>query len=146
MKITCGIYLYNTLIGKLLVCHATHARWNQWSIPKGLMEKGEDLFEVAKRELMEETGIDLDKLNVNKVYSLPSVKYQKQNKLLESFLVITDTDIEHHDFHCNAIEGKDSTEIDSWKWIALDQAQTWLHESQQRNLKLIEEFISSTLI
>ncbi|MEJ2617831.1 MAG: NUDIX domain-containing protein [Ignavibacteriaceae bacterium] len=28
-----------------------------WGIPKGLVEKGEDLFETAKREFEEETGI-----------------------------------------------------------------------------------------
>lgn len=30
-----------------------------WSIPKGLVEEGEDLFETAKREFVEETGFEI---------------------------------------------------------------------------------------
>lgn len=33
---------------------------NAWSIPKGLIEKGEDLLLAARREFREETGFDAD--------------------------------------------------------------------------------------
>lgn len=33
-----------------------------WSFPKGLVEEGEDLFETAKREFVEETGTTLEKI------------------------------------------------------------------------------------
>ena len=90
MKTTCGIYLYSTALKKLLVCHATNASWKTWSIPKGLKDPGEESFIAATRELKEETGIDLRKISVLNVRELPAVKYKKQNKTLEAFLVITD--------------------------------------------------------
>ena len=31
-----------------------------WSIPKGLVDEGEDLLEAAKREFLEETGLAVD--------------------------------------------------------------------------------------
>ncbi len=31
-----------------------------WTIPKGLVDEGEDLFEAAKREFLEETGMSVE--------------------------------------------------------------------------------------
>jgi 8-oxo-dGTP pyrophosphatase MutT (NUDIX family) len=135
---TCGIYLFNATNRKLLVCHATHASWKQWSIPKGLKESNETAWDAAIRELQEETGIELGQLNVRAAYPLPSAKYVKQNKLLESFLVIIDDP--EINVRVENRKGKIS-EVDSWKWISLVQARTWLHESQQKNLPRIEKLV-----
>lgn len=141
MKVTCGIYLYNTRSKKILVCHATNSSWKTWSVPKGLKDPGEDSFTAAVRELKEETGIDIKELNVLGVYTLPPVKYQKQNKVLESFLVITDTSPDEYSFHCHSMTDKGLPEIDSWKWIGLDTAGKYLHESQLKNTDQIAELI-----
>jgi ADP-ribose pyrophosphatase YjhB (NUDIX family) len=42
----------------LLVRRGKEPRSNNWSIPGGAQETGETVFEAARRELMEETGID----------------------------------------------------------------------------------------
>ncbi len=141
MVITCGTYLFSTQTEKLLVCHPTHSRWNNWSIPKGLMEGGEDILSVCLRELKEETGIDVNKINVISQHPLPSRKYQKQNKSLESFLLVTDTDFSAHKFTSNLVEGKDFPEIDKWKWIDLVTAAGMLHQSQIENLVAISEIV-----
>src|SRR6185295_19485258 len=91
--VTCGIYLYSIPLKKILVCHATNSPWNKWSIPKGLQDEGEELYAAAARELYEETGVSLKELHLVNALQLPAVKYQKQNKLLESFLVLTDADL-----------------------------------------------------
>ncbi|MEJ0056597.1 MAG: NUDIX domain-containing protein [Bacteroidota bacterium] len=122
MVTTCGVFLYSSAMVKLLVCHATNSRWTQWSIPKGLSSEGEDLLKAAGRELFEETGIALEKLRDKKITQLPAVKYKKQNKTLESFLVITGDDFEGHKFRSNLVEDRDFAEIDSWKWVTLEQA------------------------
>jgi 8-oxo-dGTP pyrophosphatase MutT (NUDIX family) len=140
MVTTCGIYLYNILQKKILVCHATHASWKQWSIPKGIKDDDEDLWQVAVRELREETGIDINTLNVLAIHPLPAIQYRKQNKVLESFLVIIDTDLSSHSFFSNV--SKDSiSEVDAWRWISIAQAYTWLHEPQQENLKVIKKIV-----
>jgi 8-oxo-dGTP pyrophosphatase MutT (NUDIX family) len=144
MAITCGIYLYDLRQKKFLICHATHARWDQWSIPKGGKEKDEDTLTAAVRELKEETGIRLSDLHVIDTHVLPSVKYQKQNKTLEPFLLLTDTDLSNYKLHC-PVRGNDRfAEVDTWKWVDIDIMEKMVHESQQKNIpairKLLNEF------
>lgn len=141
MIVTCGIYLYNKQLKKILVCHSTNASLNSWSIPKGLKNTNEGIFEAASRELNEETGVSLKKLNILQIYPLPSVKYQKQDKILESFLVITDTDLTNHHFICRSLVNDKIPEVNRWKWVSLDNKNI-LHESQQKNLFLIEKLTS----
>ncbi len=66
-KISAGILLYRrrqTGIEVLLV-HPGGPYWSRkddgaWSIPKGLAEDGEDLLAAAKREALEETGLEVE--------------------------------------------------------------------------------------
>ena len=62
-KRTAGLILYRERTGRLevLLVHPGGPFWKNkdegaWSIPKGLADEGEDLFEAAKREFREETG------------------------------------------------------------------------------------------
>ena len=137
MIVTCGTYLYSSPLKKILISHPTRTRWNNWSIPKGLMEKGEDVYDVCVRELYEETGIDINKINILSSHRLPTRKYQKQEKSLDSFLVITDTDFTNHKYTSNLAEGKDFGENDKWKWVTLEEAVPIIHQSQAENLPLI---------
>lgn len=139
--VTCGTYLYSVNVRKLLVCHPTHSRWNNWSIPKGIMEKGEDVRMVCFRELEEETGIDVIKINILSSHQLPPQKYLKQDKSLKSFLLITDTDFTNHKYTSNLVEGKDFPEVDKWKWVDLIEAAGILHQSQAANLELISTLV-----
>jgi 8-oxo-dGTP pyrophosphatase MutT (NUDIX family) len=138
---TCGIFLYDTVQKKILACHASKSSWKTWSIPKGLKEDGEDCYTAAARELREETGISLEELNIRKTYSLETVKYQKQNKFLESFLVITDTDLSKFHFECSTFVHDKYPEIDKWKWIEPITIKEVLHESQQKHYERIIELI-----
>jgi 8-oxo-dGTP pyrophosphatase MutT (NUDIX family) len=142
MLITCGIYLYSTPMKKFLVCHATNSPWNSWSIPKGLKDEGEEPFVAAVRELYEETGVAIEKLHVLKKHTLPAVNYRKQKKLLESFLIITDSDLENFPFVCITHTKKGIPEVDRWKWIAPEMIVTLLHESQAANYEQIKGLIT----
>ena len=106
------------------------------------MESGETQYAVCVRELNEETGVDINKINVLSSHQLPTRKYQKQAKSLESFLLITDTDLSHHKFTCNLVEGKDFPENDKWKWISLEEAVGMVHQAQAENLPLIAGLIA----
>jgi len=141
MIVTCGTYLYSSVLGRILICHPTGTRWNNWSIPKGVMEEGESNYEVSVRELKEETGIDISKINVVSQHELPPRKYKKQQKRLESFLVITDSDFSNHKYTSNLVIGKDFPENDKWKWVTLGEALTIVHETQAENLPLIAKLI-----
>ncbi len=66
MKISAGLLMYRIRDNKpeVLLVHPGgpfYAKKDDgvWNLPKGLMEEGEDLFETAKREFTEETGVPI---------------------------------------------------------------------------------------
>jgi len=136
--ITCGIYLYSILDKKLLISHATNSSWKLWSIPKGLPDEDEEFFKAATRELKEETGIEISKLNIILNEVLPPVKYKKQNKILHSFLLVTDSPVMDLHLSCSSMVKENIPEIDKWAWIDVDEINLKLHESQQENYELIK--------
>jgi len=142
MTITCGIYLYDLTRKQFIICHATHASWNQWSIPKGLKEKNEDTLTAATRELWEETGIKAADLHIIDTHILAPVKYMKRNKTIESFLVITDTSLTDFKPQCKTFIKGGFPEIDNWKWVDIDTMAKMVHESQKENIPLIKKLLS----
>ena len=58
-----------------------------WGITGGLMELGESTEDVARREIMEETGLKVDKLNLINVYSGPENYIKAENS--DEFYVVT---------------------------------------------------------
>src|ERR1022692_4546624 len=86
-KISCGIYLINS-DNKLLIGHPTKHRPNVWAIPKGRIDNGEsDYFEVAKRELLEETNIDLSQFKIDHIVEFDLIRYRETNKYLKGFFI-----------------------------------------------------------
>ncbi|MCT2535760.1 NUDIX hydrolase [Aquibacillus koreensis] len=54
--------------GKILLQQRTYPN-GVWGLPGGLMELGESTEQVAKREVLEETGLTIDNLQLLDVYS-----------------------------------------------------------------------------
>lgn len=62
--------------GRILMQHRdANARTaaNQWAFPGGSIEPGEEPIDAARRELMEETGLEVDELAPYGVHLRPSV-------------------------------------------------------------------------
>lgn len=56
-----GVIIFNSDKTKILIVkNAYNPLLSKWGLPKGHLEKNETRIECAKRELLEETGIDLD--------------------------------------------------------------------------------------
>jgi ADP-ribose pyrophosphatase YjhB (NUDIX family) len=53
--------------GVLLIRRAKPPRQGQWSLPGGAQKLGETVFEAARREVLEETGLDVEILGLGDV-------------------------------------------------------------------------------
>jgi len=147
--ISCGIYLFDKS-NKLLVEHPTGHKSNIWTIPKGRMDIGEiDYFEVAKRELFEETGVILDNLNITKYEEFEMIRYGSTNKYLKSFFIKVDHDFSNFKFVCDSMVYRNNVpvfpEVDDYKLITIEEAKIVLNDFQIRNLDRCEEILKYTM-
>jgi 8-oxo-dGTP diphosphatase len=90
-----------------------------WSIPGGLLELGERLSDGVKREVLEETGLDvkIDRL----IDALDNIVYDEQGKILYHYVLI--------DYLCSSSRRtlKTATDVTDAQWIRLrdlDKLQT----------------------
>ncbi len=56
---SCGAIVYRRHHGNIEILLIKHINSGHWSFPKGHVEQGETEVETAKREIMEETGVDV---------------------------------------------------------------------------------------
>ena len=57
---SCGAIVYRKYHGNTEILLIKHINSGHWSFPKGHVEEGETEEQTAKREIMEETGIDVN--------------------------------------------------------------------------------------
>lgn len=138
MKISCGIYLFRN-DNRFLVGHPTGFKSHIWAIPKGRVDLGEtDYFEVAKRELLEETNINLNDMDVIRVEELEMVRYRETNKYLKGFYIKVNDDFKNVNIKCDSMVYRNGSpafpEFDDFKWVTVDESKSMLHEFQHINL------------
>lgn len=107
---------------RFLVVHPSgrYNRRSPWSIPKGLLEPGEDAEQAALRETEEETGI-LCRI----VSPLGEIRYQKSRKIVVAFLAEPVTPPP------SAILEPADWEIDRAEFLPAIEARARLHPDQQ---------------
>lgn len=116
--------------GELLFCHPTRSRWDNWRMPKGLVEQGEDLQQAALREVLEETGYEctiVAELKTKVVYRSTD-KGKTVNKDLRLFLMRAGQKIKEPDW-----------ENDKFMWVPFAKAKDY---AADREWPLIEEAIA----
>ena len=113
-----------------------------WSIPKGLVEKDEDLLNTAIREFKEETGIE----PVGKFDSLGCVK-QKSGKTIHawSFEYLGDSEIKilSNDFEIewppNSGRKQSFPEVDHGQFFSIKEAQLKISGAQSEFLDVLQK-------
>lgn len=80
----------------LLIKRGSPPLQGQWSIPGGLLETGETLMEGVRRELSEETGIDVRPLDLLEVFE--RIELDGGGKARYHFVVL--------DYLCEAVAGE----------------------------------------
>lgn len=147
--ISCGVYLFNS-DNKLLLEHPTGHKPNIWTIPKGRMDEGEtDYFEVAKRELLEETNVNLNNLNIVRKEEFDLIRYRQTNKYLKGFFVRVDSDLSDIELGCESMVYRNGVpsfpEVDGYKWVTIEEARVVLNEFQMANLDKCSDMINERL-
>lgn len=147
--ISCGVYLFNS-DNKLLIEHPTGHKPNVWTIPKGRMDDGEtDYFSVAKRELFEETNVNLDNLNIVKQEEFDMIRYRETNKYLKGFFVKVDSDVSDVVLGCESMVYRNGVpsfpEVDGYKWVDVEEARTVLNEFQMANLDRCVDLVNEKI-
>lgn len=107
-EISAGGLVYNKRTKKFLLIQDRNGKW---TLPKGLIEKGETTEEAALRETAEETGLPLKRLKILKKLGTVKYSYVLHNKKVFKIVVfyLMETD---------AIRLRPQWEIKDAKWIA----------------------------
>ena len=127
MKISAGTLLYRQRpvgLEVLIIKPGGFAAKYGWSIPKGLVEPGEDAESAARRETREETGVDPGRLEL-----LGQIDYTKSKKRIQCFLG-------------PAPEGQeprgDDFEVAEARFVETGEARRLLHRDQQAFIDMLE--------
>jgi predicted NUDIX family NTP pyrophosphohydrolase len=149
-KHSAGILLYRFREGNLEVflVHPGGPFWARkdkaaWSIPKGEHEQGEDPLEAAKRELAEETGIELD----SPLIDLGELR-QPSRKIVHAWAASQNFDpaaISSNTFTLewppNSGKLQEFPEIDRAAWYPTSVAKSKLHKGQAGFLSKLREML-----
>ena len=126
--------------GKFLLLHYPSMKENEkghWGFPKGHVEEGEREIDTAKREMKEETGLDVDIVFGFK--DEISYFYKFQGKLHKKTVIFfigipKSTDV------------KLSYEHDAFKWVSYEEAKKLItFENERKVLERAYEFISQSM-
>lgn len=120
MATSCGTLIFHQR-GQILLCHVTGT--NHWDIPKGMREPGESNLHAAKRELGEETGLELDDalfeeiggFDYRKHKRLHLYKVRAPDSLDSLGHLICTSHFSHH------VTGEPTPEMDGFCWASRDE-------------------------
>jgi predicted NUDIX family NTP pyrophosphohydrolase len=117
---------------EVLLVHpsGSYNRHAPWSIPKGLIDGEESAEDAARRETLEETGVQAGSL-----IPLSSMEYRKSRKRVHCFAGLAPADAKPH---------LASWEIDRAEFVPLDEARNLLHVDQQVFLDRLLEALSKS--
>lgn len=87
----------------------------KWNVPCGYLDHNESVVECAKRELHEETGVDVD-VNKLKFYRLRTTPYGKKQNVDCSFFCILSG---YTDEYKTTDQFSEPSEVDCIKWIPI---------------------------
>ena len=139
-----GILLYRFVQGRLqvMLVHPGGPFWagrdeGAWSIPKGLAEENEALFDAARREFREETGFGIDG-----VFTALGEIRQASGKIVHAWAVEGDLDAGRVHSNTFTLEWprhsgrlREYPEVDRAQWFDMHEAETKITRGQARFLQ-----------
>ena len=140
-KTSAGLLMYRVRQGaiEIFLCHPGGPWYanrdnGAWTIPKGEVEEGEDLFAAANREFLEETSIEPGK---GRYHSLGCVR-QRDGKIVHAWAFRKNADLRdgvksntfHMEYPAGSGQLNEYPEIDDGRYFAVDEARVKAHWSQ----------------
>jgi predicted NUDIX family NTP pyrophosphohydrolase len=151
-KRSAGILLYRIRSGRLevLLAHPGGPFWAKkdagaWTIPKGEIDEAEDAMAAARRELAEETGIEVP----GELVALTPVR-QRSGKVVHAWAARGDCDpasIRSNTFSMEwpprSGRQQEFPEIDRVAWFAIDEARARILPAQASLLAELERIVGA---
>ncbi len=97
----------------ILIRRAKPPRQGQWSLPGGVQEIGETVFEAARREVLEETGLAVDVLGLLDV--VDSIQRDDDGRVRRHYTLV---DVYARSEEGQAVAGDDAAEA---AWFGLEE-------------------------
>jgi len=149
-RISAGILMYRLKDGRLqvLLVHPGGPFWAKkdvgaWSIPKGIIDEGEDGLDAAKREFEEETGFRVS----GRFIPLASQRI-KSGKVIMAWAVEGDMDTSNIKSNTFQVEwpprsGRQQQfpEIDRAEWFDIEEAKKRINQGQKGFLDELEKIV-----
>jgi predicted NUDIX family NTP pyrophosphohydrolase len=150
VKTSAGIVLYRWKGPELqvLLGHMGGPFWEKrdegaWSIPKGLVEEGEDPLTTARREFQEEMG----SLPEGDLIELPEIR-QKSGKRVKAWALEGELDPAMHESNLFSLEWPPKSgniqqfpELDQVEWMSMDKACSKAVEGQAELFRALERIL-----
>ena len=97
----------------LLVCRATEPLKGEWSVPGGMLELGEKLRDGVRREVLEETGLEVEPGEVLDVFD--SIFRDEHGRTQYHYVLI--------DYLCRLISGeaRAGSDVSEVRWVQEDE-------------------------
>ncbi|MCH8993681.1 MAG: NUDIX hydrolase [Chloroflexi bacterium] len=134
MEISAGGVIYRRDEGEPAVCLISTQGRTAWQLPKGIIERGEQPEEAARREVAEETGLQGELLrHLEKIEYWYVWERTRIHKFVDFYLLrYIEGSTEDHDH-----------EVDDARWFPLTEAQERLSfEGERRVLQLAAQALA----
>lgn len=112
-----GIFVFNSSSNKFLV--GKRIKEKSFGLPGGKLEYGESFEECAKRELFEETNINIDESRFKYLCSFNCINKELEYHWVEIFMTIHITSEEE-----KTIFNNEPHKSEDWIWLSFDETQS----------------------
>ena len=120
---SCGALVYRRFHGNTELLLIKHANGGHWSFPKGHVEEGETEIETARREIKEETGVDVIIDTTFREVVTYSPKKDTQKDVIYFIARATTFDYTPQE-----------EEVSQVKWVEINRAQSFLTYDNDKQL------------
>lgn len=120
---SCGAIVFRRLKNKIEVLIIRHRNGGHWSFPKGHVEGNETEHETARREILEETGIEVSFVTGFR----ETVTYSPKQNVLKDVVYFLAEGVTHEII----IQEEEISEV---KWININDADKYLTYSNDKGL------------